>query len=179
MLKQGTPHKLHTKSMDTVKQMQQSNNGDAAHGSHGAQHCSKLQLNDYVCPVEELDEEREFYLYHFKTQPCSILDPNPSSLCAKDLCAGYHEPKKVRFTAQNVCSCVCVRSSILMYLRVFIYLIQKRRTPAIYQYTSEPCSNVKSSAGVWLDPAQCYNGDNCPKAHVCNTANAVLCVCAY
>lgn len=50
---------------------------------------NNLNINDYVCPIEELDEEREYYLYHFKTQPCTILDPSPTSLCAKDLCAGY------------------------------------------------------------------------------------------
>lgn len=135
MLKQGTPHKLHNKSMDTVKQIQSSNIDSSYNNINST---NKLNINDYVCPSDELDEEREFYLYHFKTQPCSILDPSPTSLCSKDLCAGYHEQKK------------------------------RRRTPVLYTYTHEPCTNVKSTAGVWLDPAQCYNGDNCQKAHVCN-----------
>jgi hypothetical protein len=99
---------------------------------------ASLEPNKYICPPEERAQDREFYLYSYKTQPCR----SQSLACTKGECPNYHYENKRRRNPR-------------------LYRYSSEPCPAVKQ---SPSSDG-SSAGGWKRPSSCRMGDACGYSH--------------
>lgn len=111
----------------------QSANADAAA-------LAALDPKEFMCPLEELPAEREFYLYTYKTHQCE----NQTLACTKGECTSYHFANKRRRNPRlyryNSDACVVVKPPHLPH-------------------------EVGSGGTGWRRPGCCRLGDACEFSH--------------
>jgi len=102
---------------------------------------SRLDPYQYMCPADEMMNDREFYVFSYKCHPCR----SQTVACAKGECPNYHYDHKRRRLPR-------------------LYRYAPDPCPAV-KHASDGSSGNPTAGSGWRRPSACRIGDACPFSH--------------